>query len=334
MNRMEGGKTSPLEVFPSRETNTKPDVSVVVSMYNSKPETLEVIRGLFLPSLLRNVTSKTQVVIVDDGSPLYNETTSMIKGFESELKRKAGDVVYKRLEQNQGFGVAYNTGIERTDGQVIMIVNDDIYLPQGSVNSLVEVLKLDSKTGAVGPVIDSSWSFQGISLFGRIKDLSREQLQRIEDFSIWLRKVMAGENYKLKGSREILLGCSLAFKREVLDRVGYLDERYKYGLFEDADWERRVRLAGYDLVLDAATFVEHGGHKGGSISLRQHPEKHMKAIITNAIKYGKKWDCLGVLPIDLTKAMLQSKGVMSIQGEIVQTAKQKGLWDEYLRNRN
>lgn len=77
-------------------------------------------------------------------------------------------------------------------------------------------------------------------------------------------------------------------------------------------------------------FVEHGGPEGGSHSLKQHPEKQSRAFILNAIKYGRKWNCLGALPVDLARAKLQSFGLMSINGEIIRYAKERGLWDKYL----
>ncbi len=324
-------KTEP-PVTADREKGAKPNLSLVVSMYNSKPETVKMVKELFLPSLLRQVDSKTQLVIVDDGSPLYQETTGMVDGFLEELNGQAGDVVRKRFSENQGFAGAYNHGIQKCDGSVVIIVNDDIYLPKGSVRSLVNVLTLDVKTGAAGPVIDNSWSFQGINLFDRIKDLSPKQLRRIEQFSSWLRKVMYGKTYQVPGPRGILLGACLAFKKEVFDEIGPFDENYKRGLFEDADWEKRARSAGYNLVVDAATFIEHGGPMGGSISLKQLPTiDRTRAMVANAYRYGKRWDCLGSLPIDLTIALLQSSGLFSIQVEIVNTAKTEGLWDEYVK---
>lgn len=309
----------------------KSELSIVFSMYNSKLENLQIIRDFFLPSLLNNLNSKTQLVIIDDGSPLHNETTQLIQGFMSKTKNLAGEVIFKRFGKNHGFAEAYNEGIRISDGKIIMILNDDIYLPKGSIDSMVQVLLSDKQIGAVGPVIDNCWSSQSIILFNRISDLSLEELNKIENFSIWLRKVMKGEKYEIIGNRETLVGCCLCFKCEVIDKVGFFDNRFKYGLFEDNDWIKRVKLHGYNVVLDAATFIEHGGPKGGSYTLRQNHMRHFVSMFVNAIKFGTKWNCLGILPLILAKEKIQSCGIMSIQTEIIRIAKNKGLWDEYVR---
>lgn len=308
----------------------EPKTSVVVSMFNARPETIEVVEKLFLPSVLRNASSDIQLVIVDDGSPLYKETKRAVEAFQRDLTTRMGDVVYFRNEENLGFAGSYNKGIERAEGEVVVITNDDIYFPEGSVMAMTNILRLADKAGALGPLINSAWSFQNITLFERIKNYSPEELQRIEAFAAWLRQVMVGKTYEMKGKNRNLLASCLALKREALEAVGYFDERYQYGMFEDIDLCRRLRNAGYHLVLDEATFVEHGGPKGASMSLKQDRTRHIRAMIANAIKYADKWNAHLTLPLYLAKAILQGSGLMTVTGEIIREAKEKGLWEDYL----
>ncbi len=314
--------------------NPEIPTSVVVSMYNVRQEIFQMIEGLFIPGVLHNLSTATQLVIIDDGSPLRHETSAMMDKYLGVFRHLAGDVVYKRFEANSGFAGAYNKGITRADGQVIVMVNDDVYLPKDSVAALVESATMDQTVGVVGPVIDATWTLQGTRLFRRIEDYSPKQIEKIEQFSLWLRRVMAGQRYVLQGSRTFLTGSCLTFQADVFHGVGPFDERFIYGLFEDVDWSRRVREAGYDLVVDAATFVEHGGTTRASHSLRQDRIKRTKAMIVNAIAYGRKWGCLHTVLIDLAHGMLQSYGMMSIDGEIIKTAQALGLWEEYRALRN
>mgnify|MGYP001793344699 CR=1 FL=1 len=41
------------------------------------------------------------------------------------------------------------------------------------------------------------------------------------------------------------VGFCLLFRRELLDKIGFLDERFGIGCFEDDDYCRRALLAGY-----------------------------------------------------------------------------------------
>jgi len=65
------------------------NTTIVVSLYNSRPETLEVIDKLFFPSLLNNITPQTQLIVLDDRSPLQKETNELIEKYRSEITAKA-----------------------------------------------------------------------------------------------------------------------------------------------------------------------------------------------------------------------------------------------------
>ena len=48
-------------------------------------------------------------------------------------------------------------------------------------------------------------------------------------------------------------------RREVIERVGLLDERFGIGCFENDDYSRRAIQAGYRLVIARDAFVHHFG---------------------------------------------------------------------------
>jgi GT2 family glycosyltransferase len=55
------------------------------------------------------------------------------------------------------------------------------------------------------------------------------------------------EEWNRAGPVDYVSGASMAFRRDVLDRVGLLDERFHPGYYEDADLCLRARDAGYEV---------------------------------------------------------------------------------------
>ncbi len=73
--------------------------------------------------------------------------------------------------------------------------------------------------------------------------------------------------------------------RSVYNKVGSFDERFKGAYFEDRDYERRMRLAGYPVIktslLDAVEFNE-------SSSIQKDPGLNIN-YQSNAAYYNRKW---------------------------------------------
>ena len=79
----------------------------------------------------------------------------------------------------------------------------------------------------------------------------------------------------------------VALRRDVLDRVGMLDETFGLGFYEDDDYCMRARHAGYKLVCAEDVFVYHRG--GGSFDrIGNETRKMMKE---NRRKLETKYSC-------------------------------------------
>ena len=305
--------------------------SLVVSLHIAKHEALDVAEKLLLPSIYQNASGWLEVIIVDDCSPMEKETESLISRYREELIPKAGEFKHIKNKKRLGIGGSYNRGIQTTDGKVIIIANSDVYFPKNSLASLSTNTLAGQDVGAVGPVTNSTWSYQNTSLFPKLKNYSEEELTKIEKFAAWLRKVMGGQTCKIVGNMGDIFGFCMSFSRDIIREVGDFDPRFKMGYFEDTDLNRRIRKAGYSIILDKSTFVEHGGVTGASVSFNQYPIESTIAKLRNAWEYAKKWNCYIELPFELIRDASQGNDRHTVTDEIVITAKEKGLWEEYLQ---
>jgi len=300
---------------------TNPLTTIVMSMYNAREKTIKVVDKLFFPGLINNASPDKQLVLLDDCSPAQKETEALVDKYKPDLVQRFGDVRITRNEQNLGFGASYNKGMKFADGENFLLVNSDIYLSEGSVDSLVKTLSEDDSYGLVNPVSSYQFGFQNTFLAPKVKKYSPEELKQIEEFAKWLRKVMQGKRYKFPNSRGTM-SCFVVRKTPET----YFDERFKFGFCEDTDLNERMLRAGYKLIVDASTYVWHYG----SASTCQRKLKSAYALTINGAKLVAKWGeplkFLGEFVVGCIQAGFDKHTVSS---EIAKHAKEKGLWQEY-----
>ena len=112
-----------------------------------------------------------------------------------------------------------------------------------------------------------------------------------------------------------LVGFCYLFKREVFDKVGFLDEQFSPGNFEDDDYSLRILQQGWDLLLCHDTFIHHFGHasfsKGyGDQEAAEKARRSNALIERNAALFLKKWhvpEMYKVMAVEEIRRLLQSR---------------------------
>jgi GT2 family glycosyltransferase len=288
-------------------------ITIISSMYNRSLEVLEVIDKLFLPSLLENGGADRELILIDDCSPLKIETEAIIRKHLPELERRFGKVVFAQSETNRGFAGSFNKGLVLAHGKKIIITNDDVYFPPGSVGKLATTLDEQAGCLIVGPITNAStaWSFQYCRQAPTIKSYEAEEIAKLTQFSKRLAAAMAGRRM----ATDNICGFCFAADTNFLRLIGGFDENYAYGFFEDTDLIQRVarEFGAERIAINLAVFVGHGGIKGSSRSMLQHPLKAQLALIINGIKYANRWGWGKLLRrvIFGTRSQLTGKGTIS-----------------------
>lgn len=175
-------------------------------------------------------------------------------------------------EDNLGFTAACNEGISIAVGDILLLNNDIIVTPRWLEN-LNKALYSNSNIGAVGPVSNYVSNNQQVDInYSNIY----EMLEFANEFNI--------SNNELWEYRIKLIGYCYLIKKEVVDKVGVLDERFTPGHYEDDDISIRILCSGYNLLVCKDTFVHHFG----SASFKK--KDGLGALIsTNYYKFIEKW---------------------------------------------
>jgi len=71
-------------------------------------------------------------------------------------------------------------------------------------------------------------------------------------------------------------------RKDAVRRVGFWDERYNPGNYEDTDYAMQLRRAGYDIRVARSVYIHHHGHKTFSDKLKN-------LLQENHIKFVQKW---------------------------------------------
>ena len=223
-------------------------------MYNSTQEDLVMVEKLFLDGLIKNGSGNdTQLILLDDKSPIQGDTVKLVKKLESELRNKFGDFQFIVNEENLGFAGSYNKGLNRAEGNIIVTTNYDIRLTPDSLDSMIR--HLEQGYDLVAPVTNNVGdAHQRITGFEPIRDYTEEEMERIDEFANRRRIDFQG---RIKDVR-FPMGMFWVLPREVRDEVGLFDERFEIAFWEDTDYGARVGKNNYRCAVDLSSFVYHG----------------------------------------------------------------------------
>lgn len=259
------------------------ELSIIVTNYRN-PELLKVC----LDSIRNSVHNIAYELIVADSAT--QEDTEMM------MREDFADILFFPFKENVGFQALVKKGIEASSGKYILMLNGDIIITPGSVQTLLEKLKSDSSIGMIGPKL---LNFNGT--------LQYSCFRFYKLFTIVYRRTFLGKfafakqhldwflmnDYDHKTMKEVdwLMGSAIMFSRDSLEKVGPMDPRY-FMYMEDVDWCRRFWNAGYKVVYCPLSLMHHfhgkGSERGGVIrSLLS--SKLTWVHIASGIKYFRKF---------------------------------------------
>ena len=199
----------------------------------------------------------------------------------------------KRFPTNVGFPTGANDGARMGKSSLIMILNDDVELSEGSIQKVVDSFN-DEMVGIVGikllfpltsadPKIRPPGKIQHIGLALNIRG------EPIHPLVGW-----SPDNPKTKGNRDVwaVTGACFTIRRELFQKENGFDLIYGKGTFEEVDLCMKVRQRGKRIYLNADAWGYH--YVGASVEKRREGFPLQQNLQIFQSRWGQtgllKWD--------------------------------------------
>jgi GT2 family glycosyltransferase len=242
-------------------------VSIIIVTFNNLNFTKQCINSILKKTAYPNY----EIVIVDNFS--QDETVDYL----TNLQKKYMNVTVVLNKKNRGFAKANNIGIRHAKGKYVILLNNDTVVTRGWITGFIKHLDRDKKLGLLGPVTNKGWSESKIPV----------NYTSIDKMDIFAERYTIQNFNKLCFNINMLEMFCIAMKRKIIDEIGYLDESFEVGMFEDDDYSYRVKLKGYKIAFARDVFIHH--HGSASLS-KLRSDKFWSIFMKNKEKYEKKWN--------------------------------------------
>jgi hypothetical protein len=191
-------------------------------------------------------------------------------------------------KDNPGFAKANNMAINQARGRYILLLNPDMQVEEDTLAKMVTWMDSRSGTGVAGcKLIDSQGeTIPHVRRFPRFKDQLAITLKIPHIFpGVLNRYIIRDFDYSSEGEVDSIRGAFFMIRREVIERVGGLDERY-FIWFEEVDYCKQVKKAGWKVMYTPiAQCMDYVGK-----SFSQVPRgKTQKYFRDSMLKYFYKW---------------------------------------------
>lgn len=243
------------------------DISIIIVNYNS---------GKLLEKCLDSICTEESEIefetfVVDNGSS--DDSWKMIKEMFPQVS-------LIRNADNLGFSRANNQAIRRSLGRYLLLLNPDTILRTKALEKMVHFMDEYPRAGAAGPkLIDPQGTIQlscrsfpshRTALFNRYSLLTK--LLPANRFS--REYLMTGWDHSTVQEVDWVSGACLLMRKEALDEIGLLDERF-FMYAEDVDWCYRAKRRGWKVYfIPQAEVVHYIGQSSRRAGRKAIVERH------------------------------------------------------------
>jgi GT2 family glycosyltransferase len=217
------------------------ELAIIIINYKTPDLTIDCLR-----SLEPEIDPQLRVVVVDNASPDGSadpiEQAIVSRGWSSWA-------TLLRSPVNGGFAAGNNFGIRSVRAEAYILLNSDTIVKPGALAGLREAMRRRPDAGIIGPGLLDRNGRHDASVF-RNPAPAGEFIRSAHTGII--EKILPNLSVILPRTEGVVEADWLGFacvliRREVIEQVGPIDEGY-FMYFEDIDYCRRVRQAGWKIV--------------------------------------------------------------------------------------
>ena len=220
------------------------DISIVIPNYNGAK-----LLEKNLPKVLEAVSSykkgKVEIIIVDDAST------------DNSLDlAKDKNVVILKNEKNLGFSSTVNKGVREATGDIVVLLNTDVYPQENFLEPLLKHFEDDSSASSGEPNVFAVGCLD--------KSVEGEKIvERGRGLGEWKRGFLIHRRGEVDKTNTLWVsGGSGAFRKSIWDKLGGLNELYNPFYWEDIDLSYRALKSGYKIFFESKSIVFHEHEKG------------------------------------------------------------------------
>lgn len=204
-----------------------------------------------------------EVIVVDNAST---------DGSVSNIGKNYPSVRLIVNERNLGFAAANNRGIQQASGRYVLLLNPDTEVLNGALQKTVAFMAANENASIVGcRLLYSSGALQpsarSFPTVGNIFFESTFLYLLFPRSRVFGRYYMTWFDYRTNLEVDWLCGAFLMIRRELIEAIGILDERF-YIYTEEVDYCFRAREAGFHVWFFAGSEILH--HWGGPRVTNKH----------------------------------------------------------------
>jgi len=196
-------------------------VSVVIPVLNQLNYT-----KICLDSIRNEDLQGVEIIVVDNGSS---------DGTAEYLGKQDGFLTITNGE-NRGVAAAWNQGADKAQGEWIIFLNNDVIVSPGWLKGLLDAACAYGFDVVSPGIREGEYNYD-------IGEYSSEYITRMKDV---LRRGVSD-------------GICFMVNWRVFGKIGSFDENFRIGQFEDVDFFRRAKLAGFRLGTTGRAVIHHFG---------------------------------------------------------------------------